>query len=148
MTSTAIRAYIGAPAPRQVVERQYPLEPDVAENLERLIVWIFGLPRSDEEQAEAKQSRKGRAISDSRHLNRLGKAIQHPRGLRSLEGGEDLAAAERAMMNERAQFSAALTEARDAIHSAAVHRPARLSSAADSLLAELEELVKDLRAGR
>ena len=85
LTSAGIRGYIGAPAPRNVVEREYPLSDDVGDRLGRLIIWLFGAPRPAEDQAEGKQSREGRAIADSRELSRLGMAMLSSKGLAALE---------------------------------------------------------------
>jgi hypothetical protein len=145
MTSAGIRAYIRAPAPRDVIEREYPLEQDVGDRLAQVFVWIFGLPRSAEDQAEGKQSRDGRAISDSRELSRLGKAIEHPKGLAALEGGENLERAERAMLDIRAQFNAAIDEATTALEVAMGQRPKRLSRAQSDALDRLNEMVEKLK---
>jgi hypothetical protein len=145
MTSLGIRSYIGAPPPRGVVEREYPLEEDSRERLERLFVWLFGVPRSDKDRAEGKQSREGRAIPESRYLNRLGKAMLHPRGLAALEAGEDLERAERAMLDIRARFTASLEEAKEALESARAQRPKPLSKGSRDALEEIGDIVEELK---
>jgi len=147
MTSVGIRAYVGAPPPRDVSEREFPLSDDVGEHLDRLFVWLFGIPRTEQDRDEGKQSREGRAISDSRQLNRLGKAILHSRGVESLEKGADLETAERAMLDGRAQFAGSIGEAKLALEAAQEHRPARLSKAAAQTLEEICELAKKLKHG-
>jgi hypothetical protein len=51
------------------------------------------------------------------------------------------------MLDRRAQFSAALGEAREALDAAAKHRPKRLSPTAETLLRELASAVEELREG-
>jgi hypothetical protein len=145
MTSAGARAYIHAPAPREVAEGEYPLPEEAKPRLENLLRWIFGAPRTAKQQREGMQSREGRAIKDSRQITRLGKALQHPKGVEALEAGKSLADAERAMLDNRAQFGTALSDAKQALEAALKHRPRRLGKNVEKTLDELEQLMNKLR---
>jgi hypothetical protein len=147
MTSAGARQYIDAPAPREVVEREYPLPDDAKPKLENLLRWIFGAPRTAKQRSEGVQSRKGRAIKDSRQITRLGKALQHPKGVEALERGESLADAERAMLDNRAQFGTTLGEAKQALEAALGHRPKRLGKNIEKVLNDIDGLTQKLRQG-
>lgn len=145
MTSAGAREYIHAPAPREVVEGEYPLPEEAKPRLENLLRWIFGAPRTAKQRKEGTQSREGRAIKESRQITRLGKALQHPKGVETLEAGESLADAERAMLDKRAQFGTALSDAKQALEAALRHRPKRLGKNVEKALYEIDELTKKLR---
>jgi hypothetical protein len=147
MTSAGARDYILAPAPRGVVEREYPLPDEAQPRLENLLDWLFGEARTKAQKEEGLQSREGRAISDSREITRLGKALQHPKGLAALENGKDLQAAERAMLDTRARFGAAVEESKQALEVAADHLPKRISKSVDEELKEIADLADRLRGG-
>jgi hypothetical protein len=147
MTSAGARDYIFAPPPRGVVEREYPLPEEAKPNLENLLNWLFGDPRTEGQKDEGLQSRDGRAITDSREITRLGKALQHPKGLAALEAGGDLLAAERAMLDTRARFGAAIEESKQALEVAAEHRPKRVTKSVGEKLGEIVDLATRLQRG-
>lgn len=116
LTSVGIRDYIDAPSPRDVREREYPLPEEKAPALSNVVTWIFGSPRKTAQEAGAsRQTREGRVISDSRQLTRFGKALANPQGREVLERGGSLADAERAALNKRVRFMAAMDEAAEAL---------------------------------
>jgi hypothetical protein len=145
MTSAGAREYIYAPAPRDVIEREYPLPEEAKPRLEHLLQWIFGAPRTVKQRSDGVQSRKGRAIKDSRQITRLGKALQHPKGIEALERGDSLAEAEREMLDNRAQFGTALSDTKQALETALRHRPKRLGKNGEKTLGEIDELMRKLR---
>jgi hypothetical protein len=145
MTSAGVREYLHAPAPREVVEGEYPLPKEAKPQLENLLRWIFGAPRTAKQRKEGVQSREGRAIKESRQITRLGKALQHPKGVETLEAGKSLAEAERAMLDNRAQFGTALSDAKQALEAALKHRPKRLGKNVEKALGEIDGLMRKLR---
>jgi hypothetical protein len=145
MSNPGIRGYIGAPAPREVVEREYPLDGDAEENLARLTVWLFGHPRSDDDMAEGKRSREGRAISDSRQLTRFGAVLAHPKGRDALVADQPLEVAELATIDDRDVFMTALDDARSSLEFAVKHRPKRITKGPQEVLSKLSRLLKSLR---
>lgn len=148
MTSVGLRDYISAPTPRDVVEREYPLVSESAAPLERLLLWIFGAPRSREDIAAGRQSKESRVITDSRQLTRLGKAVAHPRGRETLEAGGTLAQAEKAMLDRGVRFVAALDDAHAALSTAEDNRPAKLTRVHIKKLDEIEAGAQRVRAGQ
>lgn len=146
MTSTPIRDYIGAPAPREVEEGHYPLPDDAGQTLQRLVTWIFGEPRSHEDRSAGRQSKEGRVISDSRQLSRLGRALAHPRGVSALEDGESLAQAELAALDEAVRFAEALNGARKELATAADNATADRVQENLDVLAQVEDRVSAIKA--
>jgi hypothetical protein len=147
MTSAGAREYIRAPAPRDVVEGEYPLPDGAKPQLENLVQWVFGAPRTAKQRRDGTQSRAGRAIKDSRQITRLGKALQHPKGMQALEAGGNLEDAERAMLDNRAQFGTALSDALQALETALQHKPRKLGKNLEKTLSEIEKLTEKLRRG-
>ena len=127
MTSQNLRAFIGAPAPGEVMAGEWPLDPGREDEFSELLVWIFGQPRTPEQQEAGEQSLEGRAIGDSRELNRLGKAIADKGGLAALRKGMNLEKAEAQIGNPADRLRTALAEAREALERAAQEKPESLS---------------------
>ena len=146
MTSSPLRDYINAPPPRDVEEGRYPLPDDGADSLQRLVTWIFGEPRSDEDREAGRQSKEGRVISDSRQLSRLGRALAHPRGIAALESGASLADAETAALDESVRFAEALVNARKGLATAAENATADRVEDNRGVLAEIAEYVRSIKA--
>lgn len=139
LTSVGIRDYIDAPSPRDVREREYPLPEDKALALSNIVTWIFGSPRkSAQEVGASRQTRDGRVINDSRQLTRFGKALANPQGREVLERGGSLADAERAALNKRVRFMAAMDEAVEALKRAE-------ASVTSEVLADAGEQIKAIR---
>jgi hypothetical protein len=147
MTSAGARGYIEAPAPREVVEGEYPLPGEAKPRLENLITWLFGVPRTKSQIEEGLQSKEGRAIEDSRKITSLGKALQHPKGVAALEAGQGLEDAERAMLDKRAHFISEIEEGKEALERASENRPKRLTRSAEETLEEIGKLAKQIRLG-
>jgi hypothetical protein len=144
MTSVGIRDYINAPAPRDVIERDYPLGEESGDRLARVITWLFGEPRTAEDLAKGRQSSNGRVISDSRQLTRLGRVLAHQDGRAALEAGEDLGTAERATLNPSARFLEGLNSARNGLSAAGKNANPELvqehSELIDSVQVKLDEI--------
>lgn len=147
MTSVGIRSYIGAPAPAEVVEREVPLADDAGEHLATLTTWLFGRPRTEEEREQGKHASEGRAISESRLLTRLGKAILNERGREALEAGEDLIGAERAMLDRRAVFGEAIRSAEESMEAAREHRPKRILKSPRESIEQIASIAAELQEG-
>lgn len=148
MTSVGIRDYIGAPAPRDIVERDYPLAEKQKDSLSRLMVWLFGEPREDSEKAKGRQSSTGRVISDSRQLTRLGRVLANPDGRAALEAAESLVDAERAMLNKSARFHESLSTAKNALIAAKKNVSAELLDEHKNVLTQIRALVDELEVAR
>lgn len=103
MGIVALRSYVGAPAPRDVDAEFYPIPEENAEQVKRLITYVFGDSRG-----------RGRVISDSRRLKELGKVLADPTGAAEAElrRTSDLDAALEATASEE---EAALRDLRRAI---------------------------------
>jgi len=146
MTSVGIRDYISAPAPRDVLERSYPLPESSGESLARAITWLFGEPRSDDEKVQGRQSTKGRVISDSRQLTRLGRVLASPEGRAALEEDPNLAAAERAALNPAARFLEGVSTARSSLVAARTNATPELVSDSQELLQEVQDKLNEIRS--
>lgn len=128
MTTSGIRNYIGAPAPRDVVEGSYPLSEDAKQSLDNVVTWVFGDARTESESGDGQQSKAGRIISDSRELTRLGKVLSNDDGRAALESGTDLAGAEAAMVDKQQRFRASLQAASSALVRAKKDKPETISA--------------------
>lgn len=146
MTSTGIRSYIEAPAPRDVEERVYPLPDGVAERLASLTTWIFGIPRSPENIEKGRQSKDGRVIEDSRHLTRLGKVLANPLGASALEEGKSMKEAELAVLDEFVRFADSVEGARKELDTAAAVATAERARANAEALDEIDSLLESIRS--
>lgn len=146
LSSSGIRLYIRAPAPRDVVDREYPLPEEDGENerLERLLTWLFGLPRSDADIKEGVRSRTGRVISDSRQLTRLGAALSNRESTAVLESGASLDEAIRVTEDPLAQFFDLLAEARSTLEAAREVKPQHVPEKALSDIEAIRGLLDDL----
>lgn len=142
MSSVGIRSYIGAPAPREVVEGEYPLAQGAGSHLATLITWLFGEPRRG---SAASKDRPGRVISESRNLTDLGAVLQHPAATAELESGAPLEAAHRLTLDPIQAFAVAMAEAQDALERAVTNRPAVLDPKAEAAVASLARAVKKLQ---
>jgi hypothetical protein len=145
MTSSGIRDYISAPAPRDVVEGNYPLPEDGRQPLERAITWLFGEPRSEDDKIRGKQSSEGRVITDSRELTRLGRVLANADGRAALESEGSLSEAERASLNRSARFQEAAIGAKNALSTARKNATAALVLENLKVLDEIEDLLNDVR---
>ena len=148
MTSTGIRDYISAPAPRDVEEGNYPLPNESREPLEQTITWLFGKPRSVDDKRQGKQSSEGRVITDSRQLTRLGRVLSNSDGRASLKAEGDLATAERASLNRAVRFSDAAASAKTSLQAAKKIATAELVEAHTPLLDEIGTALNEIRAVR
>ncbi|TFC59578.1 hypothetical protein E3O62_09290 [Cryobacterium sp. TMT2-15-1] len=146
MTSTGIRDYIGAPAPRDVQEGNYPLPSENREQLMQAITWLFGVARSAGDKALGKQSSAGRVITDSRQLTRLGKVLANTDGRAALEAEPNLVDAERAALNRSARFFEATTNAKASLHVAKKNATPALVQDQLPLLDELAITLGQIRA--
>ena len=145
MTSTGIRDFISAPAPRDVEEGHYPLPEQSMEPLAQTITWLFGEPRSDDAKAKGKQSSAGRVITDSRQLTRLGRVLANSDGLAALKEKPDLADAERAALNQSARFLESISSARSSLLSARKNATEELARDHRSLLDDIEAILAEIR---
>jgi hypothetical protein len=82
MTNPTLRGYIGAPDPRDVDPQRWPIPDNHAAELAEVITWLYGGPRDN----DGKPSQRP-AITDSRHITRLGRVVANKRGLDALKGG-------------------------------------------------------------
>jgi hypothetical protein len=146
MTSTGIRDYIAAPSPRDVEEGNYPLPEGSREPLEKTITWLFGVPRTDEDKVQGKQSSAGRVITDSRQLTRLGRVLANSDGRAALENESNLAEAERAALNQSARFLEAATGARSSLGIAKKNATRELVEEHQFLLTEIATTLEKIRA--
>lgn len=145
MTSSSLREYIMAPPPRDVVERTYPLPEGAEAMLERLLTWIFGRPRSDEEREAGRQSKDGRVISDSRQLTRLGRVVANERGLAALEDGKTLVDAELAVLDEGIRFAESVDHARKELRTASENATSARVAENRKALTEIEQLLNEIK---
>ncbi len=109
LTSSGIREYIHAPAPRHVEEGRYPLADESKQPLSELLKWLFGDPRTAQEASSGKQSRNGRVLTDSRQLTRFGQLLANSDAVIALRNGASLAEAESASLDTGARFRDALS---------------------------------------
>lgn len=102
MGRQGVRSFIGAPAPREVDPERWPVPDNRRDELQELLVYIFGEPHG-----------RGAAISDSRQLGVLSKVLAEPsgRGLAVLRKGGDLDQAEAAIEEPDEQFGVAVASA-------------------------------------
>lgn len=126
-----LRAYIGAPAPREVDPELYPIAEDGTRELSRLFEYLFGDERG-----------RGRAITDSRQLRTLARVLADESGT-----------AER-VLRETKDLQAALeaTESHEDGARAQLHKAERALKQAGALISEggfdvaaLEPLVDECR---
>lgn len=141
MTNPTLRGYIGAPDPRDVDPKRWPIPDDHAAELAEVITWLYGGPRDN----DGKPSQRP-AITDSRHITRLGRVVAIKRGLDALRGGADLPTAERATEDPADAFVERLQEALDALEEATATRPDGKAPARSLVL--LEECLERLEALR
>jgi hypothetical protein len=146
MTSTGIRDYIAAPSPRDVVEGNYPLPNASKEPLENTITWLFGIPRTDDDKSQGRQSSSGRVITDSRQLTRLGRVLANADGRAALESASNLADAERASLNQPARFLESATSAKTSLVMAEKNATSELVAEYWQLLEEINGTVEKIRA--
>ena len=104
MSTYALRDYIEAPPPRHVAPGERPLPADKKTELGRLLTWLFGDKRD-----------RGRVISDSRDLKRLGRVISSEDGLQALVESGDLETAEEAAGGPRNRLIRRLGTAKRAL---------------------------------
>ncbi len=78
MNSLPLRQHIGAPSPGETSIEVDPVPDDKSEELSELLVWLFGDRDTD------------KAISESRDITKLGKAVDSPDGLLLLRETGDL----------------------------------------------------------
>jgi len=146
MTSTGIRDYIRAPSPRNVQEGSYPLPDEKADQLAKLVVWLFGKPRSDADKESGRQSSDGRVITDSRQLTRLGKVLANSDGQAALERGESLKEAERAMLNQATRFFSGLDSAHSGLEQSLKVATGELVSEGHAKLAQIAGSLEAIRS--
>jgi hypothetical protein len=89
MQNPDLRGYIGAPDPKDVDPDVWPLPDGGAEQLETLVTWLFGKPRTDTKE-DARPPRPGQVLLDSRQITQLGRALEHEQSKLALERGLSL----------------------------------------------------------
>ncbi|RWZ67805.1 hypothetical protein ELQ92_00575 [Labedella populi] len=94
MSRRAVQAYIGAKAPRYTDPNYYPVPDERRDQVEQLLLWIFGGPKGE-----------GKVITDSRQLGDLAKALGHAGATEVLERTGVLSDALEAMADVADQFS-------------------------------------------
>lgn len=146
MTTSGIRNYIGAPAPRDVVEGSYPLPEEAKQLLDNVVTWVFGDARVPSEAGSGPQSKAGRLITDSRELTRLGKVLSNDDGRAALESGVDLAGAEAAMVDKEQRFRASLHAALSSLNRAKRDKPAVVSQDQRELISLLLVALHEIQA--
>lgn len=146
MTNANLREFIMAPVPRDVVEGEYPLPEEASEPLASLVTWVFGEQRTEEQKAAGRQSRLGRAISDSREITRLGKVVASERGLEALRAGLMLPEAELRAVDPAARFSASLARAKKELSAALEIASGDLAAASTEDIEVLGRQIEELRS--
>lgn len=107
MQNPRIRAYIGAPAPREVTTHTYPVDDEREGAFAELLRWLFGDGRGD-----------GRVVDDSRDLKELGEVLSSSDGVETLRSTGNLRAAFDAADGPLSLLLNRLTQARNALRNA------------------------------
>ncbi len=89
MQNPSVRAYVNAPAPRDVYPEYLPLPDDAGECLGELVTWMFGEPRREGDD-DAAPPRPGQVLLDSRHITAFGRVLAADDGPGMLRAGVTL----------------------------------------------------------
>lgn len=134
MQNPRIRAYIGAPAPRDVATNTYPVDGEREAEFAELLGWLFG-------DADG----EGRVVDDSRDLKELGEVLDSPDGVHTLRSTGDLRAAFDAADGPLNLLLNRLTQARNALRNARQGVPAhRTNPEVIALVHECRDELEDL----
>jgi hypothetical protein len=136
MQNPRIRAYVGAPAPREVETNTWPVDTDRMHAFAELLSWMFG----DDEGG-------GRVVDDSRDLKMLGEVLASDNGVETLRTTNNLKAAFEAAGGPLNLLLNRLTQARNALRAASQGIAAHPDDPeVIALVRECREALKELEA--
>lgn len=136
MQNPRIRAYIGAPAPRDVETNAWPVDTERIREFAELLSWMFGSSEGG-----------GRVVDDSRDLKMLGEVLASDDGVETLRATKNLNASFEAAGGPLNLLLNRLTQARNALRAAGQGIAAHPDDPdVVALIEECREVLEDLEA--